>query len=488
MKICFVASEAVPFAKTGGLADVSGSLPKALSKLGNDVKVFIPNYGNIEHFKYGITPIGTLRNIPVYIGDKIVTFNVYDGKLSNSNLPIYFVDCPHYFHRPSIYTNDPDENERFILFSRAVLETLQRMQWSPNIIHCNDWQTALIPVYLKNNYAWDRLFHRTSCLLSIHNIGYQGLFPKDTVWKAGLSYDQFYPGGPYEFHGAFSFLKAGILYSEQLSTVSETYGYEIQTPEYGAKLDGLLRDRRHDFHGILNGVDYDVWNPETDKLIPLHYNINNLEGKKENKKELLKKAGLPFNENTPVIGVVSRLTAQKGFDLLPSIIYGLMELNLQMVILGTGEHQYEELMRAVVRAFPHKMSAAIEFNNQIAHLIEAGADMFLMPSRYEPCGLNQIYSLKYGTVPIVRKTGGLADTVRDYHEYEYHYGGGGNGFSFEDYSPRALYETIVRAISMFHNKNVWFKIIQNGMNLDFSWEVSARKYIDLYNKMMAMKG
>lgn len=481
MKVCFAISECVPYVKTGGLADVGGALPKALAKEGCEVKVFLPLYHCINALEYGLVRAAELQDIPQNVGNKVVTFSVWCGKLPQSKVEVYFIDCPQYYHRPDPYTNNPDEDERFILFQHAVIQVLQRHKWAPDIVHCNDWQTALLPVYLKINYKWDRLFANTATLLSIHNIGYQGRFSKESVLTAGLAYDHYYPGGPYEFDNSFCFLKAGILFSEIVSTVSQTYAHEIQTHEYGAGLDGVLATRSRDLYGILNGIDTDVWNPNTDKYIPHPFSLNNLANKKKNKKALLEHAKLPFDETIPTIGMVSRLTGQKGFDLLHPIIEELMELPLQFVVLGSGEKKHEDFLRAAANAFPHKFSTYLGYHDQLAHLITAGCDLFLMPSRYEPCGLSQMFSLNYGTVPIVRKTGGLADTVKDYHEYYQE----GNGLSFQDYSPHALYLTIRRALDLFRNKSVWRDIIRRGMKEDFSWKASAKSYIQLYRRALA---
>lgn len=478
MKICFAVSECVPYVKTGGLADVAGALPKALQELGCQVKVFLPLYDSIDVVEHDLIFAKELPNIPVRIGDKVVTFNTWYGHLPNSEVEVYLIDCPQYYHRGRPYTNDRDEDERFVLLQHALLNILQRYHWAPDVVHCNDWQTALLPVYLKINYKWDALFANTASLLSIHNIGYQGRFSRDAVYRAGLSFNDYYPGGQLEFDNSFCFLKAGILFSEIISTVSETYAHEIQTHEYGEGLDGVLASRKKDIFGILNGIDTDEWNPQSDRYIPFPYSAKNLDEKIKNKKALLDKMKLPFNEKTAVIGMVSRLTPQKGFELLPPVLDELMKLPLQFVVLGSGDHAHEEFLRAAATTYLDRFSAYVGYNNELAHLITAGADMFLMPSRYEPCGLNQMYSLNYGTVPIVRKTGGLADTVKDYHEYYEK----GNGFSFNDFTPYALYLTVRRALDMFQNKKIWRAMMKRGMAEDFSWNASAKRYLELYEK------
>lgn len=487
MNVAIVASEAAPFAKTGGLADVVGSLPLALQQLGCDVKVFIPKYSTIDEAKYDLHYEYAIGEMPIRVGGMPWPVHVQRSLFPGSTVEIYFVDCPYFFHRKSIYTNDPDEGERFVLFSKAVIETLQRLQWAPDVIHCNDWQTALVPVFLKENYKWDALFDGTASLLCIHNIGYQGLFPPSTVQAAELRNDLFYPGGPVEFNGLMCFLKAGILYSEVISTVSETYAHEILTVEYGTGMENILRTRARDLFGIVNGIDEDAWSPETDRYIPYPYSMGQIEGKLKNKAFLLMNTGHEFREDRPVVGIISRLVAQKGFDLIAEAMDDLMAMDAQWVVLGSGEQRYENLFASMARALPGKVWAYIGFSNELAHLIEAGSDVFLMPSHYEPCGLNQMYSLRYGTVPVVRRTGGLADTVHDWDEFKAQGLDIGNGFSFIDSTGYAMTTCLYRALEAFKDKPLWQRIQMNGMMRDFSWKASAKKYIDLYEKALARK-
>jgi starch synthase len=484
MRVCFATSECVPYVKTGGLADVSGALPQALVALGCEVKVFLPLYGTINASKHELIFASELAEIPVQIGDNIVTFNVWYKKIAKAGSEYYFIDCPSYYHRSKIYTEEPDEDERFILFQHAILNILQRLQWAPDVLHCNDWQTALLPVYLKEKYSWDRLFDRTATVLSIHNLAYQGLFSNRSISNAGLSYDKYYPMGPYEFHNAFSFLKAGLLYADIITTVSETYAQEIQTPEYGAGLEGVLALRHLDLFGILNGIDPNDWSPRVDKLIPHRYDTDSLDDKLQNKRALLENVKLPYDENIPAIGVITRLAVQKGMELLAGAFDDLMQHPLQLVVLGSGEAKYEKFFREAATTYSDQVSAYLGFNNELAHLITAGCDMFLMPSRYEPCGLNQMYSLNYGTVPIVRKTGGLADTVHDYDEYN----GEGNGFSFQDFNSYALYTSVQRALALFSQKENWREIMKRGMQQDFSWNASAQKYLEVYRRARSKRG
>ena len=480
MKIAIVSSEAVPYAKTGGLGDVAGSLPKELEKLGCEVKLFIPKYFAIDEDKYGLRYKGDVGEMPIRINGQLRNAHLHQAKLPESNVEVNFIDCPHYFHRKHLYTNDADEDERFILFSKAVIESIQRMQWAPDVIHCNDWQTGLLPLFIKDNYNWDRMFDKTSTLFTIHNIGYQGSFSKSTLFSAELSGELYYPDGPIEFEDSVSFMKTGIMFADLINTVSNKYSHEILTPEYGAGLEKTLRIRKQDLYGILNGADYSVWNPETDAFIPYNYSINDLRGKLKNKKYLLDHFKMPFDKKIPLISIISRMVAQKGFDIFAEAINELMTLNAQWIILGSGESEYELMFRTLANNLPYKVGVYTGYNNELSHLVEAGADMFLMPSRYEPCGLNQFYSLKYGTVPIVRKTGGLADTVHDWDELHSYNLDTGTGFSFNDHTGYALFKSVERAVNCFSVKSAWEKIQSNGMKKDYSWKHSAEQYIELY--------
>lgn len=483
MKIAFVSSEAVPFAKTGGLADVSGALPKSLEKLGCEVKLFIPKYSSIDEDKHGLKYCWDIGEIPVRVAGHVRPVHIHQAKLPGSNVEVNFIDCPQYFFRGSIYTNDSDESQRFILLSKAVIEVLQKLQWKPDVIHCNDWQTGLLPLLLKDNYGWDRFFNNTALLYTIHNIGYQGRFSKKVLDEAEINHNYYYPNGPVEHDNSVCFMKAGISFTDIINTVSHTYAREILTSEYGAGMEDILRSRENDLYGILNGVDYTAWNPETDPHLPYKFSLTDLSGKEKNKKFLMEHFNLPYSSNIPLIGIVSRMVGQKGFDIFSGALEKLMNLNAQWIVLGNGEQQYEDLFRMLSGIYPQKFASYIGFNNELSHLIEAGADMFLMPSRYEPCGLNQIYSLRYGTVPIVRKTGGLADTVLDWHEFKYgHNKEIGTGFSFNEYSSFALNEAAARAVETFKFKETWKTIQQNGMSKDYSWNNSAKEYLELYKK------
>ncbi|MCX8055977.1 MAG: glycogen synthase GlgA [Ignavibacteria bacterium] len=489
MKIAFVTSELDPYAKVGGLADVARGLTKALSQLGCDVKIFIPRYSSIDPWRDELRYCFDVNEIKIKISEKEFSVHAFKKELSfnrKSKIEIYFVDSPFHFDRGTIYTNDIDEGERFLLFSKAVIEICQRLKWAPDVFHINDWPTGLLPIILKQHYSWDLLFKNTKFLLTIHNIEYQGNFSPELVFNNHLDGKYFYLGGPLEFHGKVSFLKAGIVFSDIITTVSENYAREILTHEFGGGMEQILLTKKNVVYGILNGVDYSEWNPKTDKYIPYKYSEKSLYRKSKNKIELLKTFHLPEDKETPLIGIVSRLVSQKGFDLMISGIDEILKMNLRFVILGSGENKYEDFFRSLAYSFPDKFGLKIGFDNQLAHLIEAGADMFLMPSRYEPCGLNQIYSLKYGTVPIVRKTGGLADTVKDWDYYQQLGLHSGNGFVFENFSSQEMVDAIRRALERYKDKKIWKQIQLNGMKENFSWDISARKYYDLYRKLVVV--
>lgn len=484
MKVAIAASEVAPFAKCGGLADVMGSLPKALEAEGCQVKVFMPKYSLIDDEKYNLHYLSLTGEIPIRIGSHVRLAHVLTTKLPGSDVDVYMIDCPHYFYRAYMYTNDRDEHERFLFFSKAVVEVLQRLHWKPDLIHCNDWQTAMIPAMLRDNYSWDTMFHDTAVLMSIHNLAYQGRFSPDIRFVTESRGDWFYPGGPYEFYGSFCYLKAGIILSDIITTVSETYAREIQTPEYGEGMQTLLWENRHRLVGILNGIDDEVWNPEKDKYIFERYNAESLEKKAVNKEKLIQKTNIRYDSRKPLIGMISRMVDQKGFDLMAEVFHQLINLDAQWIILGSGEDRYEQMASAMERAAPDKIWTYIGFSNELAHQIEAGADIFLMPSRFEPCGLNQMYSLKYGTVPIVRRTGGLADTVKDWDQWKWDMNSEeGNGFVFDHATGHAMLGTIWRCLHVYYNyPNVWKKLQINGMKQDFSWKSSAKKYIQQYQR------
>jgi starch synthase len=484
MKVLIVSSESVPFAKTGGLADVTGTLPKVLEKKGVKVSCILPKYKTVTEGNYRLDPTGAKVKVP--IGNREEEGNILFTRL-NEGGDYYFVENDRYFNRDYLYaTKDGDyvdNAERFIFFSRAVLEFLVNTESRYDIIHSNDWQAGLIPVYLKTIYSGHDVFSATASVFTIHNLGYQGLFWSHDIPLTGLGWEMFTPG-TLEFYGKINFLKGGIVFSDVLNTVSETYAKEIQTKEFGFGLEGVLYEERESLYGILNGVDYEIWSPEADKNIRANYSSNDLSGKIECKKDLLSEYGFTPDIETPVIGIISRLVAQKGFDILQETGSELAGLDVKFVVLGTGERKYEEFFLEMASRYPSKFGVKIAYDDVVAHKIEAGADMFLMPSRYEPCGLNQIYSLKYGTVPVVRNTGGLADTVIDLDDDPER----GTGFKFSHYRSSDLFDTIVRALSWYHKEEEWKKMVVRGMAQDFSWKVSASKYIGLYKAALEKRG
>ena len=477
MKIAFVASEGVPFSKTGGLADVVGALPQALASIGHQVDVILPRYrttqpGPVDSPARSVT-------VPLSSGFKFASFQA--PRSAAGGVQTYLMDCPELFDRDGLYTSGgqdyPDNALRFAAFSMGSLEFLKRFSEPPDVIHCHDWQSALAPVYLRTLYKSDPFWENTSTLFTIHNIGYQGLFPAGTLSEISLDKGLFTVDG-LEYYGKINLLKGGMIFSDSISTVSQKYAQEIQTEEFGFGLEGVLRSRSHRLQGILNGVDYGAWNPATDKLIPANYTPENLHGKTVCKKALLERMGARKPAlDRPVLGIVSRFAAQKGFDLIAKIADDLMQMDLYIVALGTGEPEYEQLFRELAGRYPEKFLVQIAYDNSLAHQIEAGADMFVMPSRYEPCGLNQIYSLKYGTVPVVRATGGLDDTIEQFDGVK------GTGFKFSEYSPRALLACLRQAMDVFRQKAAWLKLQQNGMQKDFSWTQSARRYVTLYQSL-----
>ncbi len=483
-KILYLASEVFPFARTGGLGDVAGALPKALKDLGHEVRVMLPKYKCINERKYVIREVIRLKDINIPIGDEAVEVNVKSSFIPDSKVQVYFVDYKEYFARDGLYVDPktnkdfPDNAERFIVFCKAVLETLKLLGWQPDIIHCNDWQTALIPLYLKTVLKNDPFFKKISSVLTVHNLAFQGNFDPSVYKKIDSKHASFEIGGLSEYYGKYSFLKTGIHYSDIITTVSETYAKEIQNSgEYGYGLEKLLKKRSKDVYGIMNGVDDAVWGPAEDTNIYENYSSKNLSVKEENKKGLLEEVRLSYDKAAPLIGIVSRLTDQKGFDLIKEVADELMQLDLRIIVLGLGETRYHDLMKELQKKYKDKISVHLAFDDKLAHKIEAGSDMFLMPSRYEPCGLNQLYSMMYGTVPVVRATGGLADSVIPFNAKT----GSGTGFSFEEYDSGEMLETLKSAIALYtDDKKSWKKLMRNGMRCDYSWQNSAKKYAKLY--------
>ncbi len=476
MHIAFAASECVPFSKTGGLADVVGALPRALAALGHQVSVYLPRYRQTKL----TDPQTVVRSITIPFDDKYRFCSVVTAG-SSGGVKFYFVEYPPYFDREALYGSPagdyPDNAERFALFSRAVIEA-SKVLGVPQVFHCHDWQSALVPVMLRTLYAEDPAFRDVATVFTIHNMGYQGLFPPDTLPLLMLPWELL-TISKMEFFGQVNFLKGALVLSDYVTTVSKKYSQEIQTTEYGFGLEGVLRHRAATVSGILNGVDYEEWRPQTDKFITAKYSPQDLTGKLKCKQDLLQAFGVPnVDAKVPVIGIVSRFAAQKGFDLIAQIMDRLAREEMIMIVLGSGDRTYEEMFQRLNKQFPNKIAIRVAYDNAIAHKIEAGADMFLMPSRYEPCGLNQIYSLKYGTVPIVRATGGLDDTIEPWDART----GKGTGFKFSDYTGEALLATVKQALLAYRDPSSWQTLMRNGMGRDFSWGASARDYGKVYER------
>ncbi len=491
MNVLIASSEVGPFAKTGGLADVCGALPLALSRLGAQPTVVMPAFR--RHIaKSGLPIHDTEISFDIPIGTKVVPGRLLQSQLPGSNVPVYFVDQPDYFDRAELYREKgadyKDNCERFVFFCRAVMESIRLLELNVDVVHCNDWQTGLIPAYLRCEYQHAHGYEHVVSLMTIHNLAYQGRFWLWDMLLTGLDW-KYFNWKQMEFYGDLNLLKTGIVFADAVSTVSRRYAQEIQTPELGCGLEGVLQQRADMLHGIINGVEDAVWNPATDPLIPMKYTVANWpDGKGVCKAALQATFNLPAAPDTPVIGLIGRLADQKGWDLVAAVMKRwVRDVDAQWVILGAGEPQYHELLASLAREHPNRIGVKLEFSEKLAHLIEAGSDMFLMPSRYEPCGLNQLYSLKYGTVPVVRETGGLADTVRDLTSDSLS-AGAATGFSFAPYDPSALEETLRRAMEVFvQQPAVWSNLVETGMQQDWSWGNSARRYLELYRQMIAIR-
>lgn len=477
MRILAITSEMVPYSKTGGLADVMGALPKYLEEIGHDVRVFSPFYASIkpETGDFAVE----IPHLSVTLGG-----TTYDVRiLQDRNQPLaYFVHCPRFFSRGSLYTNDHDEHLRFLVLSWAALKAAQVMGFAPDVIHCNDWQAAMVPLIVRTRFSWDRLFAQSKTLLTIHNLNYQGGFSSRILPDLNLQGAEHLLHQDYLSQGRINFLLHGVLYASGVSTVSPTYASEIQTPEHGAGMHDFLRARSTTVVGVLNGVDYDAWSPERDDLIPYKFSGDDLSGKEKNKEHLLKSMGLPYVPGVPVAGIVSRLVGQKGLDIVPEALIPLLnQRNLQLVALGSGEARLEAMFTKLQQRYPKQVVFYRGYSNELAHLIEAGADMYLMPSIYEPCGLNQLYSLKYGTIPIVHRTGGLADTVKQWDPST----GNGTGFVFEHHDAAGLRWAVDMAMRVYDVPNAWRKMQSQGMALDYSWSRQAQIYDTLFARLVA---
>jgi starch synthase len=477
LKILILAAEIVPFVKVGGLADVVGALPKALKALGHDVRLIMPHYGQIDPTRFHLKTI--LTGVPVQMSNFREQVSVLEGTIGD-DVPVYMIDAPRYFDRANIY-GYTDDGERFILFCRGALEAMRALDWSPNIIHCNDWHTGIVPNWMHTVYRNDTFFEDAATVYTIHNLAYQGIFGHRLLEVAGVESSGFLYPQIAELANVVDIMGRGILFADAVTTVSERYAQEILTPTFGEKLDHLLRSRQQRLFGILNGIDYQEMNPATDHYIKTKFDSDSLEQRAENKRALQERAHLPQRADVPLLAMISRLTDQKGFDLVAQIAQPLFAQGVQLVVMGIGDQQYQELFQNLARRFPDQMATFFTFNTELSQAIYAGSDMFLMPSRFEPCGLGQLIAMRYGSVPVVRQVGGLADTVQEYNPNS----GEGNGFTFANYDPWELFAAIVRSLELYRVSDVWRLLQQRCMAADHSWDASALRYIDVYRNALA---
>ena len=481
MKIVFASSEVVPFSRTGGLADVAGALPAAIAGRGHDVTIVTPRYGSVDVAAFDLRR--RRSRLSINVKGKSVQGGLLEGSTPDG-VPVLFVDQPAYFDREGLYGSGgqdfPDNDERFAFFCRAVLEACRLVDLSPDVIHCNDWQTGPLPVLLQFEYRERPELNGTGTVFTIHNMEYQGLFPPEAVMTLGLGWNLFTPSN-LEFFGKVSYLKAGVGFADKLTTVSRKYAKEIKTPASGLGLEGMLKERSSDLKGILNGVDYNKWDPREDPHIAATYSPDNLSGKVACKTDLQRRMGFSPNPDAMLIGSISRLVSQKGIDLFLEGAEDLLKLPCHWVFLGKGDSSFEEALRKLAQSHPEKVAVQIGHDEELAHRIQAGADVFSMPSREEPCGLNPMYSLRYGTIPLVRAVGGLDDTVDDAAE------GGGNGFKFNEATPEALLATVQRAHKIFEDRVAWRRLMELAMSQDFSWEYPARRYETIYREIAALR-
>lgn len=474
LKIYILAAEIVPFAKAGGIADVVGALPKALKALGHDVRLVMPRYAQVKPERFHLQPM--LEEVPVQMGSYQEQVRVLQGTIG-ADIPVYFIDAPRYFEREHIY-GYTDDGERFILFCKAALEAVRALGWSPDVIHCNDWQTGIIPNWMHTLYRDDPIFSGSATVYTIHNLAYQGIFGRRILEVAGVAAGGFLYPQIAELANVVDIMGRGILFADAITTVSERYAQEILTPPFGEKLDHMLRARCNRLFGILNGIDYQELDPATDHYIRARFDAQSLEKRVENKHALQERAHFPVKPDMPLLAMISRLTDSKGFDLIAQIVQPLFAQGVQMVVLGIGDQQYQELFQSLAARYPEQAAIFLTFNSDLAQAIYAGCDMFLMPSRFEPCGLGQLIAMRYGSVPVVRSVGGLADTVEEYDPNT----GSGNGFTFSNYDPWEFFAAIMRAIELYRFKDAWHVLQQRCMAADHSWQASARRYVEVYHQ------
>ena len=478
LKIYILAAEIVPFAKAGGMADVVGALPKALKALGHDVRLVMPRYSQVKPERFDLQPV--LETVSVPMGAYQEQVRVLQGTIGG-DIPVYFIDSLRYFDRDNIY-GYTDDGERFILFCRAALEAVRALGWSPDVIHCNDWQTGIVPNWLHTIYHEDPFFADVATVYTIHNLAYQGIFGRRILEVAGVAAGGFLYQHIVELANVVDIMGRGIIFADAITTVSERYAQEILTPTFGERLDQLLRSRRERLSGILNGIDYQEMDPSTDHHIHTHFDAQSLDQRAQNKLALQERAHFPVKPEVPLLAMISRLADSKGFDLIAQIAQPLLAQGVQLVVLSIGQQQYHELFQSLAARYPEQVAIFLTFNSELAQAIYAGCDMFLMPSRFEPCGLGQLIAMRYGGVPIVRSVGGLADTVEEYDPNT----GSGNGFTFTNYDPWELFAAIVRAIELYRFKDAWRVLQQRCMAADHSWQASARRYVEVYYQAVAL--
>jgi starch synthase len=479
LRSLFIAAEGVPFVKIGGLADVVGALPKALRRLGHDVRVVLPCYGSIDPARWHLELVADDLDVPMDAAHERVAIRA--GKMPG-DIPVYFVDAPRYFHRENIY-GYPDDGERFILFCRAALEFLHRLDWAPDILHCHDWHTAIVPNWTRTIYRDDPLLRNTATVFTIHNLAFQGIFGYRILEVAGVAEQGFLYPAVAELANVVDLMGRGILFADVVSTVSPRYAQEILSPEFGERLDPVLRERRDRLFGILNGIDAEKFNPATDRYVASQFDAFSLEQRPPNKRALQEQLHLPVDARVPMVGMISRLSDQKGFDLLDQVLIPFIEQGIQLVVTGTGDQHYHQMFQRLAARYPRQVAVHLTFSAELSQRIYAGSDMFLMPSRFEPCGLSQMLAMRYGSIPIVHRTGGLADTVQDFDPAT----DSGNGFAFERYDPFHLFAAIVRALEVYRFTDAWQRLMMRAMLADYSWDASAEQYVALYRRAQELQ-